>query len=303
MSTPLRLGLVGCGRIAESGYLPAASATPAVAVAAVADPSASRRDALARACGATAFESAAELVAAGGIDAVVVAGPAAEHLTHASLAAAAGLPCLVEKPPAPDASAAAALVALDPSPWIGFNRRFQQGTELLAKLPADGELELELELCYRRRSWGAHLVADEPLLDLGPHVVDLTLLLAGPGATVRAASAGPERCALVLETSRGLALIRCATDRRHLERVVARRPGGVAIAKSTNGGLVSATFARFRRGAHPLVASLLAQLEAFAAAARGGDPGLLATAEQGALVMALIDEARARAAGGETPPR
>ena len=300
MSAPLRLGLVGCGRITEAGYLPAASRSSVVAVAAVADPSASRRDAVARASGATAYESAAELVAAGGVDAVVVASPAAEHLTHASLAAAAGLPCLVEKPPAPDASAAAALAALDPSPWIGFNRRFQQGAELLAQLPAEGELELELELCYRRRSWGAHVVADEPLLDLGPHLVDLALLLTGPDATVRAASAEPERCALVLETSRGLALIRCATDRPHLERVVARRPGGGAIAKSTSGGLVSATFARLRRGPHPLVASLSDQLEAFAAAAHGGDPGLLADAEQGARVMALIDEARARAAAGGT---
>lgn len=297
MSERLRLGLIGCGRIAEAGYLPAVAAGSSAVVAAVADPVPDRRDELARACGAATFASAEELVASGAVDAVVVVSPPAEHLAHASLAAAAGLPCLVEKPPATDAQGAVALAALDPPPWIGFNRRFQQGAELQPKVPRDGELELEMELSYRRRSWGAHQVADEPLLDLAPHLVDLALVLAGPEAEVRAATASAERCALVLDTSRGMALIRCATDRPHLERVVVRRAGGPVVARSSTGGLVSAVGARLRRANHPLVASLERQLAAFAAAVRGGDPGLLATAQQGARVMATIDAAGLRAAG------
>jgi predicted dehydrogenase len=295
MSEPLRVGLVGCGRLAEAGYLPAAAEARTVEITAVADPSRPRREALAQAGGAVAFDGVSELIESDLVEALVIASPPAEHLAQAALAAAAGLPCLVEKPPAADAAGAAALAALEPAPWIGFNRRFQQGSELLEKLPREGDLELELELCYRRRSWNAHQVADEPLLDLAPHLVDLALLLAGPRIAVRAASAGPHRCALVLETSRGTAWVRCANDRPHLERAVARRPGRRALAKSNSGGLATAAFARLGRRRHPLVVSLGRQLDAFAAAARGGDAGLLADAAQGARVMAVIDEARERA--------
>jgi predicted dehydrogenase len=297
MSGPLRVGLVGCGRLAEAGYMPAAADTQALEITAVADPSTERREAFAQAGGTVAFAGAAELIESGLVEAVVIASPPAEHLAQAALAAAAGLPCLVEKPPAADAAGAVALAALEPAPWIGFNRRFQQGAALLEEIPREGELELELELCYRRRSWNAHQVADEPLLDLAPHLVDLALLLAGPRIAVRAASSGPHRCALVLETSRGTAWVRCANDRRHLERAVARRPGRRALAKSNSGGMATAAIARLGRRRHPLVVSLRHQLEAFAAAARGGDPGLLADADQGARVMAVIDEARERANG------
>ena len=43
--------------------------------------------------------------------------------------------------------------------------------------------------------------------------------------------------------------------------------------------------------AHPLIASLRAQLSAFAAAARGADGGLLATAEDGVRAMRVIEAA------------
>jgi hypothetical protein len=52
---------------------------------------------------------------------------------------------------------------------------------------------------------------------------------------------------------------------------------------------------------HPLVRSLMAQLEAFGRALRGGDPGPLATAGEGAAVMCVLDAARrSDAVGGET---
>src|SRR5438876_8646929 len=106
----MRLGLVGCGRLAEIGYALAARRSGAVEIAAVADPDAARRDTVAH--DTPGYGSAAELIAAGGVDALVLATPAATHLADARLAAAAGLPTLVEKPPAPDAPAARALAEL-----------------------------------------------------------------------------------------------------------------------------------------------------------------------------------------------
>jgi predicted dehydrogenase len=296
MSAPLRLGLIGCGRIAEHGHVPAIAACPEAELVAVADPVAPRRDALAERAGGGAFAAAGELLTQTTLDAVIVASPVADHLEHARLVAAAGLPCLIEKPPAADAAGAVAIAALEPTPWIGFNRRFQQGVELVERVPADGPLELELELRYRRDSWRAHGVRDDALLDLGPHLADLALLLGGAPARVVAADSAPERARIELETPRGAATIRCATDRAHFERVAVGRPGGPTLAASTSDGPLRGALARLRRAPHPLVASLGRQLDAFVACVRGEDPGLLASAADGVRAMELIDAASALAA-------
>jgi predicted dehydrogenase len=291
VSEPLRIGLIGCGRIAEHGHAPVIAASPGAVLAGVTDPVGERATALARSTeGARVFASAPELVGSGTIDAAIVASPAAVHVEHATVVARAGLPCLVEKPPAPDAEGARALGALDPAPWVAFNRRFRQG-RLAAEVPAEGPLELELELCYRRRSWDPHGGGDDALLDLGPHLADLALWLGGAPARVTQAAATRERAELRIETARGVAQVRCATDRPHLERAVVGRPGGETVAAMTDGGLWRGLLARAARGPHPLAASLSGQLEAFCAAARGGDPGPLASAADGVRAMELIDRA------------
>ena len=288
---PLRLGLVGCGRLAELGYVPALASLPEVELAAVADPDAHRR-ALIAANGTRAFGSAEALLDAGAVDALVVASPAREHARHARLAVAAGLPCLVEKPPAADAVEAQRLAEMGSGIWIGFNRRFQHGARLLAAAPAEGPLELELELRYRRPSWRALEVADAALIDLAPHLVDLVLLITGAeGATVDSARVGEERVELALTTPRGRARLACATDRAYRERAILRDADGRRIAESAAGGPLRALATRVPGREHPLVHSLRAQMRAFAAAVRGGDPGLLASAGDGARAMRVIDAA------------
>jgi predicted dehydrogenase len=298
----LRVGLVGCGRLAELGYLPALAGLEQVELVAVADPVAGRRDRIAAHASALrtrprAHGSVGELVASGDVDALVIASPAVEHLCQAELAAKAGLPALVEKPPAPALDEAERLAALSPAPWIGFNRRFQHGAPLLGRLPAEGPLELELELDYRRRSWRPLMVNEEVLTDIAPHLVDLALMLSGvDGAQVSAARISHDRAQLDLDTGRGRARIRCASDRPHRERVRARGEGGRRLAASGTGGPVAALTSRLPGRAHPLVQSLRDQLGAFAEAIRGGSPGLLASAADGARVMRVIDEARRVAA-------
>jgi myo-inositol 2-dehydrogenase / D-chiro-inositol 1-dehydrogenase len=287
---PLRLGLAGCGRIVERGYLPAVRGLRGVEVVAVADP---ERPRAARAsAGAVAFADAGEMIVAGGIEAVIVAAPAAAHLEVAATAASAGLPCLVEKPPAPDLASAAALAALDPSPSIGFNRRFLQGAELSPSIPAEGWLELELELRFRRAGWGAHFSRDEALLDAGTHLIDLAAFLTGAAPiAVRNASVEPERAELELELGRARARISCATDRPYAERVDVRDRSGRMTAGSRL-GRVSAAKRRLHRGEDPLVLSLRRQLQQFAARVRGREADELAGADAGVAAMSVVEAAR-----------
>lgn len=295
-SSPLRLGLIGCGRLAELGYLPALSRATAFTLAAVADPDRLRRDqiaASARGRPPARFETAGELLADGRVDAVVIASPPDEHLWQAELAARAGIAALVEKPPAPAFAGAERLAALRPAPWIGFNRRFSHGERVRAGVPANGPLELELGLSYRRRSWRPVAVADDVFTDLVPHLVDLALWLSGSTeARVVAASVAGSRARLELETERGRARISCATDRPHRERVIARSERGTVLASSSEGGAVAGFTGRLPGRIHPLVESLAAQLTAFAAAVRGEASGPLAGAEDGARVMRVLDVAR-----------
>jgi len=119
----VRLGLIGCGLVAERGYIPALRRAHGVQLVAVADPVAARCAEVAP--GVAAFASAGDMLEAGVADALVLATPAHAHVDDAVTAATAGVPVLVEKPPAPTASDAERLVALDPQPFVGLNRRFE----------------------------------------------------------------------------------------------------------------------------------------------------------------------------------
>jgi myo-inositol 2-dehydrogenase/D-chiro-inositol 1-dehydrogenase len=301
---PLRLGIAGCGRIAERGYLPALRDLPGVRLTAVADTDRSRvAGLLAGLDGASQFGAVGPMLAAGELDALLVATPAADHVASASLAAEAGVPCLVEKPPAADLAGALSLARLDPLPAIGFNRRFLQGRELAPSVPAAGWLEMELELRFRQRDWGAHAHAsrDEALLDAGTHLIDLAGHIAGSAPiAVRAALLEPERVELWLELGRARARLRCATDQRYAERVEVRDRSGRLVASSSLGG-VRSRLASLRGGAPPLALSLRRQLLAFAARVRDGEAGALASAHDGAVAMAVVEAAResARLGGAE----
>jgi predicted dehydrogenase len=302
----MRLGIAGCGRIAERGYIPAALGAEGITIAGFADPDDGRR----RACAALwargggdqapAFTSAAELLAAVPLDLLVVAAPAAHHVALAEEAARAGVRALVEKPPAPDLSAAQRLAALDPQPCVAFNRRFLQGAEVCGAVLAEGWLELDLELRFRRGDWGAHQADDEALLDAGLHLIDLACHLsrASPIA-VRRARIEPERASLELELARARARIACATDRGHREVVAVRNRGGKLLAKSSWGGLRTRVGGLLGRP-DPLVLSLRRQLEALGPgvpAYRGRGP-MAATAGDGAAAMAVVEAARRSAALG-----
>jgi myo-inositol 2-dehydrogenase / D-chiro-inositol 1-dehydrogenase len=296
----VRLGLIGCGRLAERGWLAALERVDGARLVAVADPDPGRREAP-RA--ERRYERGQDLIAHGGLDAVIVATPADVHLEDARRAAAAGLPSLVEKPPAPDLAGASALARLEPLPWIGFNRRFDPAVGALRDMvPPVGPVGLDLRLHYRRASWSPHVVRDDALLDLGPHLIDLALWLAGaPAARVRAARLDSARARIELEFAggRGAARLDCATDRHYREHFEVRGEGRERHGQVVRGGALAALRGLLRPpDEHPLVASLARQLESLVGALRGSLDGRLATARDGVAVMAAIEAARRSAARG-----
>lgn len=311
----IRLGVAGCGRITERGYIPAALAAEGVTIAAFADPDSARRERcreLWRQGGddATGFADLSWLLAAEPVDLVVVAAPLEHHLALAEEAAEAGVRSLVEKPPAPDLAAAQRLAALDPEPLLAFNRRFLQGAELRDAIPAEGWLELDLELRFRREAWGAHEVRDEALLDAGIHLIDLACYLSGAAPiAVRRAQLEPEHAVLEIELSRGRARISCATDQRHREVVSIRDRAGKMLARSVWGGF-RGRLASLAGRPDPLALSLQRQLEAMGVPLRepphlllpqGHPHRPLATAHDGVTTMGAVEAARrsAELAGAE----
>jgi myo-inositol 2-dehydrogenase/D-chiro-inositol 1-dehydrogenase len=300
-SAELTIGLAGCGRLAQLGWLPALSRVAGVRLTALADPDPSRCSPAPP--GTAIHTSASEMIEAGRIDGVIVATPAASHVAYARQAAEAGVACLVEKPPAPDLEGALELAALEPAPWIGFNRRFAPEVgPVRESVPEAEPVRLDLRLHYRRASWAPFAVADDALLDLGPHLIDLAGWLARASVSeVRTGRLTTTRARLELRFAgtRGGAHIDCATDRLHHEIVAVEDEAGRRIARHSTGGWTGAITGRLRPPSeHPLVASLAAELESFAAAVRGERRPELGTARDGVAVMAAIEAARRSAARG-----
>ncbi len=112
---PLRLGLIGCGRIVEEGHAPALERLrEAWTVAAVADPTQERRGLLGGRFGVppqARFEHYVELLDSGLVDAVDIAVPHHVHAPACLAAAEAGVPFLSEKPLATSLDDADAIIA------------------------------------------------------------------------------------------------------------------------------------------------------------------------------------------------
>ena len=113
MSQPVRLALVGCGRIAQVAHLPAIEKADGVTLVAVTDPSQEVAAAVARRYGVpAAYRDEAGAFADPDVDAVLVAAPDRFHYPIAAAALGAGKHVLVEKPLAATSAEAGALAGL-----------------------------------------------------------------------------------------------------------------------------------------------------------------------------------------------
>lgn len=297
----VRVGLVGCGRVAECGYLPAFRLVRGIALVGITDVNPSRCRTLAPQI--PAYENIQSLIRAGGMDALVISVPTRFHLEYARCAAEAGIPSLVEKPPGVDMQEAKAMQALKPTPWVAFNRRFEPALMALKEsIPHVQGFRLRLELHYRRTTWKPFDMHDDALLDLGPHLIDLARLLAESEVrSARTLSLGRQHAKFELELSRGRAVVACSTNRPYRERMEITDENGRSLASYRRGGIVSGILVRLRpKAENPLVRSLVGQLEAFAQVVRGGSSGSLGSAADGVAVMSVIEAVRLSAAERST---
>ncbi len=112
MNAPLRIGLIGAGWVSYHHLTAWQALQNEARVVAIADPSAENAARRAKEFGISqVYSSAAEMIAAGGLDAVDIAAPRAVHADLVRLAAAHGLPVLCQKPLAPTLAEAERLVA------------------------------------------------------------------------------------------------------------------------------------------------------------------------------------------------
>ncbi|WP_073263182.1 Gfo/Idh/MocA family oxidoreductase [Cryptosporangium aurantiacum] len=137
---PVRVGLIGAGRIGASHAAILARRVATVELAGVADAVPAAASRLAAQLGVKAFGSPAELIGSDEVEAVVIAASSTAHCELIVAAAGAGKAIFCEKPmsmtleEADRALAAAADVPLQ----VGFNRRFDAGFAAARHVVATG---------------------------------------------------------------------------------------------------------------------------------------------------------------------
>ncbi|MDD2579747.1 MAG: Gfo/Idh/MocA family oxidoreductase [Eubacteriales bacterium] len=187
-----RVGIVGCGGIAENKHLPALSKLKNVEIVAFCDIIRERAEKAAAQYGtedARVFEDYLELAALPDLDVIHVLTPNKSHAPITIAALEAGKHVMCEKPMAKTAAEAKAMVEAAKRTGkkltIGYQSRHRSDSRLLKQMVEEGRLG---EIYYakahaiRRRAvptWGVFLNEEEqgggPLIDIGTHALDLTL--------------------------------------------------------------------------------------------------------------------------------
>lgn len=189
------IGVIGTGGIANGAHLPGYSAIPdmceIVALCDI-DPVALKRTAEKYNVKNT-FEDYKDLLAMEEVDAVSVCTPNYVHMEPTVLALKAGKHVICEKPIAMNASEAKLMVDASKKAkkilQIGYCSRFSRSNQLLKKYIDNGELgEIYWARAQslRRRGipgWGVFIDKSKqgggPLIDIGVHILDLTLWMMG----------------------------------------------------------------------------------------------------------------------------
>ena len=152
MAAPFRLGLVGAGRMGRT-HLRALAASSAVAITAIAEPSARARDTLMQE-GVSVHPNFAQMLASASLDGVLIAAPSDQHLSIVDEIAASGLPILCEKPCGLSSrqalKAAEIAAAADVRLQVAYWRRYVPALVALRDRMRAGDLGvLQLVACYQ----------------------------------------------------------------------------------------------------------------------------------------------------------
>ncbi|QUL56073.1 Gfo/Idh/MocA family oxidoreductase [Paenibacillus tritici] len=192
MSKVYRVGVIGCGGIANGKHLPSLSRQDKVQVVAFCDIIKERAEAAAEQFGgaeAAVYTDYQELLKDASIDIVHVLTPNDAHAEISIAALEAGKHVMCEKPMAKTAAdakrMAEAAKRTGKKLTIGYDNRFRQDSQYLKKVCEAGELGhiyYAKAHAIRRRAvptWGVFLDEEKqgggPLIDIGTHALDLTL--------------------------------------------------------------------------------------------------------------------------------
>lgn len=192
MSKKIRVGIIGCGGIANGKHLPSLSKLEQVEIAAFCDIISERAIKSAEKYGtgnAKVYENYKELLKDPSIDVVHVCTPNVSHAEISIAAMEADKHVMCEKPMAKTSEEAREMVdaakRTGKKLTIGYNNRFRKDSQYLKKLCDRGDLgEIYFAKAHaiRRRAvptWGVFLDEEKqgggPLIDIGTHALDLTL--------------------------------------------------------------------------------------------------------------------------------
>ena len=190
----IRIGIIGCGGIANGKHMPALKTIPEVEMVAFCDIIEERAQKAAAEFGtadAKVYTDYKELLKDETIDAVHVLTPNREHAQLTIDALYAGKHVMCEKPMAKSAADARRMVAAAKATGkkltIGYQNRQSAEADYLKKAVDRGdlgEIYFAEALAVRRRgtpTWGVFLNEEEqgggPLIDIGTHSLDLTLFM------------------------------------------------------------------------------------------------------------------------------
>ena len=156
---PRRIGLMGCGTVADYGHIPAIQRTDGLSLHAIYDPSADALERTQKSHGIPEAFTDAGMFFDSGIEAVAIASPAPCHKENVLDAARCGLPIPCEKPLAMDRGEAAEMVAATDaagvSLYTAFCYRFSPCVLMIRELLASkaiGDVR-SLRLIY---NWNCH---------------------------------------------------------------------------------------------------------------------------------------------------
>ncbi|MBI1333039.1 MAG: Gfo/Idh/MocA family oxidoreductase [Armatimonadetes bacterium] len=196
-----RLGLMGCGSVADFGHLPAIQRIPELEIAALFDPVPGRAKMYAEKFGGVPFTSEEEFFASG-LDAVVVASPLFTHHDNVMQCAEHGVHVLCEKPIATNEDEAADMIAVMEDSgkgfFVGFVYRFSHSALQLKHWIQEGVIGKvkHLRMVYMWNlhgqwmqdgkgkwivspMWEGRMIEGGPLIDCGVHQIDLCRWMTG----------------------------------------------------------------------------------------------------------------------------
>lgn len=330
---PLRLGVVGCGRVFERFHLPAIRRVPTIELVAACDTDANRLGWAAR-CSPhpLLYASFEDLIGHPGLDAVLVLTPPAHHAGAAVRALASGLHVLVEKPMALEPTEARRMVQAARIAGrrlqVGFSRRYREPYRGLRT--ALGGLDrrqlraARFELSFPTSSWGARtgFLGNEAqgggvFDDVLSHQIDLVNWLLGRPDRVRAESRGSTEAGVQAELRLDSLTVSClAAHGPYAERLEVELADGWALEASGSrfrvrrsgspqwtrrSALIMDRVAllgdRLRRRPNVSLASFERQIRDFERAVRR-EKSDGANGEDGLLALEIVGECRASAKQG-----